>query len=91
MLAYPKFQLTKSEIKGLVEGEVLPFAEVVRPTAALKIVKDDPADDKFLECAVSGKAQVLLSGDNQLLGLKHFRKVEILSPSQFFSRFPEIK
>ena len=40
-----------------------------------------------LECAVSGKDQVLLSGDNDLPGLGHFRKVAILSPSQFFSRF----
>jgi len=91
VLAYPKFQLTKPEIKGLIEGEVLPFAEVVHPTAALRLVKNDPSDDKFLECAVSGKAQVLLSGDKDLLGLRRLSRVEILTPSQFLRRFPQIK
>jgi uncharacterized protein len=91
VLAHPEFQLTKPEIKGLIEGEVLSFAQVIRSTSALKIVKNDPADDKSLECAASGKAQVLFSGDKDLLVLRHFRRVEILSPSQFLSGSPKTK
>jgi uncharacterized protein len=90
VLAYPKFQLAKNEIKGLIEGEVLPFAEIVHTTARLRAVKNDPSDDKFLECAVSARAKVLLSGDKHLLALKTYRKVEILGPSQFMSRFPNL-
>ena len=91
VLAYPKFQLAENEIRGLIEGEVLPFAEIVHPTGRLRIVKNDPSDDKFLECAVSGRAMVLLSGDKNVLALKRFRKVEILSPTQFLSKFPSLK
>jgi len=91
VLAYPKFQLTNAEIRGLVEGEVLPFADIVRSTGHLRIVKNGPSDDKFLECAVSGKAKALISGDKDLLVLRQFRTVEILTPSQFLSGFPNIK
>lgn len=90
VLAYPKFQLTKTEIRGLVEGEVLPFADIVRSTRRLRIVTNDPSDDKFLECAVSGKAKALISDDKDLLVLRQFRTVEILTPAQFLSKFPNI-
>jgi uncharacterized protein len=91
ILAYSKFQLAKNEIRGLIEGEVLPFAEIVQTSGRLRVIKNDPSDDKFLECAVSGRAKVLLSGDKNILALRRFRKVEILSPTQFLSRFPNLK
>jgi putative PIN family toxin of toxin-antitoxin system len=43
----------------------------------------DPRDDKFLEVAIYGKADVLLTGDADLLALHPFRSVEILSPAAF--------
>jgi len=43
----------------------------------------DPKDDKFLELAVSGKADFIISGDDDLQVLNPFRKITILSPRQF--------
>jgi putative PIN family toxin of toxin-antitoxin system len=43
----------------------------------------DPKDNKFLEVAVGGKAEQLISGDGDLLSLKRFREVEIVSPAEF--------
>jgi uncharacterized protein len=43
----------------------------------------DPADDKFLELAVSGKADVIVSGDSDLLALNPFRGIPILAPAAF--------
>lgn len=45
----------------------------------------DPTDDKFLELAVSGRADVILTGDNDLLVLHPFRNVSILSPATFLA------
>src|SRR5205807_6624750 len=45
----------------------------------------DPKDNKFLELAVSGNADFLISGDNDLLVLNPFRKVAILTPRQFLN------
>jgi putative PIN family toxin of toxin-antitoxin system len=43
----------------------------------------DPKDDQFLDVAVNGKANVLMTGDQDLLVLRSFRGVEIVSPAQF--------
>jgi putative PIN family toxin of toxin-antitoxin system len=47
----------------------------------------DPKDNKFLELAVSGKADCIVSGDDDLLILNPFRGIEILSPDEFLKRF----
>ncbi len=43
----------------------------------------DPKDDKFLACAVEGEAAYLVSGDEDLLSLKHFQGVSIVRPADF--------
>ncbi|HEY3848734.1 MAG TPA: putative toxin-antitoxin system toxin component, PIN family, partial [Acetobacteraceae bacterium] len=43
----------------------------------------DPTDDKFLELAVSGKADLILSGDKDLLTLHPFRSIPIVAPATF--------
>lgn len=43
----------------------------------------DPRDDKFLELAVNGRADVIVSGDKDLLALHPFRGIPILTPAEF--------
>lgn len=43
----------------------------------------DPKDDKFLELAVNGKADFIISGDEDLQVLSPFRKIAIVSPRDF--------
>jgi len=43
----------------------------------------DPKDDKFLELAINGEADCIVSGDDDLLMLDPFRGIEILTPSSF--------
>lgn len=45
----------------------------------------DPLDDKFLEVAVNGSADYLMSGDQDLLALHPFRGIPILSPADFLT------
>lgn len=89
VLAYPKFQLSETEIKALIEEDLLPFVQVIKPGIRVRVVKRDPSDNKFLECAVAGKANVLISGDKELLAIRHYRQVRIQTPSRFLEAFQQ--
>ena len=47
----------------------------------------DPDDDKFITCAISGKVKVIISGDKHLLNLNGYKKLEILRPRKFHSKY----
>jgi putative PIN family toxin of toxin-antitoxin system len=53
--------------------------EVLRPVRACR----DPRDNKFLELAIDGEADVIVTGDDDLLVLHPFRGVSILTPARF--------
>jgi uncharacterized protein len=86
VFAYPKFQLSDQEIRPLIEEELLPFVETIRVRRRLAVVRRDPDDDKFLECAVAGRAQYLVTGDRDLRELGSFRGTTILSAGEFLQR-----
>jgi len=91
VLSYPKFKLTEGEIKGLIQEELLPYVEVVKRQRRLRVVERDPSDDKFVECAVAGKAQIIISGDKGLLSIGRYRKIVIQSPAQFLDSNPRLQ
>ena len=59
--------------------------ELVIPKQALAVCRD-PKDDKFLEAALTGKAEALVSGDADLLVLNPFENIPILRPAEFLAR-----
>jgi len=62
-------------------------AEIISPTITLHIIKDDPSDDRILECAVSGRADLIVSGDHHLANLKSFRGIGIIRPADLLRTF----
>ncbi len=86
VLAYPKFRLSDHEIRALVEEELLPFVDTVRVRRRLAVVQRDPDDNKFLECAVTGRASYLVTGDQDLRELESFRGITILTAGEFLER-----
>ena len=86
VFAYPKFQLSDQEIRPLVEDELLPFVQTVRVRRRLAVVRRDPDDDKFLECAVAGRAGYVVTGDRDLRELGSFRGITILTAGEFLER-----
>jgi len=69
VLAYPKFQLSESEIDFLLIHEILPYFEVLTVKPDKPFVTMDPPDDKFVWCAIEGRAEVIVSGEEHLLNL----------------------
>lgn len=83
VLARPKFDryVSRDDRRGFLErlgkiAEFIPIVQFVRECC-------DPSDDKFLEVALNGSADVIITGDDDLLELHPWRDVAILSPSQF--------
>lgn len=61
--------------------------EIERVLRYPKFVQDDPADNRVLECALAGGAQVIVSGDRHLLDLAELEKIPILRPRAFLDRY----
>jgi len=57
----------------------------IASTPKFNLIKDDPDDDKFIECAVAARAQYIISGDKHLLNLKAFQNITVISPSEFLN------
>jgi predicted nucleic acid-binding protein len=49
----------------------------------------DPKDNKFLALAVSGQADYLITGDEDLLVLKSIGAIPIVSPAEFLAKINE--
>ena len=50
-------------------------------------VCEDSDDDKFIECAIAGKCNIIVSGDRHLLKLAEYKGVKILKPRDFIERY----
>ena len=48
---------------------------------------EDPDDDKFIECAIAGKCNIIVSGDTHLLKLKGYKSVRIIKPRDFMEKY----
>lgn len=85
VLAYPKFKLTHQEQTVLL-ADFLPYAETVTEfnlPSDLPVIRDQ-ADQMFLNLAVAGTAEALVTGDNDLLVIKeHFNTPPIMTLSEF--------
>ncbi len=58
-------------------------------TPKIKVVTEDPDDNKFIECAVELESKVIVSGDKHLTEIKKYIDIEIMSPREFIDRFNE--
>jgi putative PIN family toxin of toxin-antitoxin system len=68
----------REQYLALIQG-ASEFVEVTEHIEACR----DPDDDKFLELAISGNADVIISGDDDLKVLHPFQAIPILSPDEF--------
>jgi len=53
------------------------------------VIAYDPSDEKYLECAVAGRADFIISGDRRLTDSRSFQDIRIISPAHFGSIFTE--
>jgi len=63
--------------------KIIEMCDVVEPSRKIDAVKEDPDDNKILECAVEAKADYIVTYDQHLLKLKEFEGIRIISPKVF--------
>jgi putative PIN family toxin of toxin-antitoxin system len=85
VLKRPKFRIAQTELDDFF-ALLLNKAEFVSPSDTVSIIIADPTDNKFLEAALEGKADLIVSGDTHLLDLKVFHEIPILTVREFISR-----
>lgn len=79
---YQKYGLNEEIIDDiavfLYEGTLL-----INDILKLSIIKKDPADNKFISCAIEGEADNIISGDEHLLSLKQYKGIQIVDTKSF--------
>lgn len=91
VLAYPKI----ARRHGWSRKQILAFVQdlsglaIVTPgQIQLSVIREDPDDDRYLECAVEGRAEYIVSGDRHLLALRTYRGIAIVPPRAFLAALP---
>ena len=81
---------TSIRIPLIIKGRGLHFSAIpifssmeIIPVKTRVAVCRDPDDDKFISCAIDGQCYYVVSGDKDLLTLKKFRHVKIVTVSEF--------
>lgn len=65
------------------------FVPVVTPREQIDIIKNDPDDNRVLECALAAEADIIITMDRDLLRLKAFRNIAIIHPKTFSYFMPK--
>ena len=66
---------------------IITHSEMIQPMPFQEQVCEDPDDDKFLACSLSGNSKIIISGDKHLLKVSGYRGITILTPRAFFEKF----
>lgn len=80
-LRLPK-KLTSEVLTLFASGFNLIFAG---KAPSLDIVSADPDDNKLFECAVALKAQIIVSGDKAVIGVRDYMGIKVENPQQFLA------
>jgi putative PIN family toxin of toxin-antitoxin system len=90
VLRYPRLQryydaATRDRFVALIAA----LSEVVELPEAIPPISRDPDDDRVIACAVVGRADVIVSGDKDLLALKQVGRIPVLTAAEFLERLQE--
>ena len=75
-------KMTRQERKEFID-KLIERSDITIGKQLSQIVSRDVKDDKFLACGVEGKVDYIISGDDDLLSLREFEGIRIVSPQQF--------
>jgi uncharacterized protein len=77
-----RFEWPEARLQEVIET-VTSFTKRIEPTQRLDVVKDDPDDNRILECAVEGQAECVVTGDKDLLRLRQHGAIRIVQVAEF--------
>jgi putative PIN family toxin of toxin-antitoxin system len=66
-------------------NKVMSFTTLIEPVEKIDAIKEDPEDNKILECAIASDSEYIITYDvRHLLSLKEFRGIKIIKPEEMF-------
>jgi uncharacterized protein len=74
--------MSDNEIKEWID-DLAHLAVLVPGQITVTVIIEDPADDRYLECALEGEAECIVSGDQHLLRLNRYEHIDVLTPRAF--------
>jgi putative PIN family toxin of toxin-antitoxin system len=80
-----KFHATPEDLQE-AQAIIADCTERVVPTEALDVVKDDPDDNRIVECAVASRSDCIVTGDNDLLRLGEYGGIKMIRVNDFLQR-----
>ena len=72
------FDYSDEEISDIME-KVFAFITMIKPKKKVHVVKDDPDDDKIIECAIESSSKYIITYDKHLLNIGKYKDIEIIS------------
>lgn len=66
-------------------AQIARIGVVVEPSKSIHVVEADPADDRVLEAAAHGGAEITVSGDRHLLRLRSWQGIRLVAPATFLA------
>jgi putative PIN family toxin of toxin-antitoxin system len=82
VLAYSRFGLTPAEILPIVNN-LRKYVQFIEIKSKVDVIKEDLTDNIFLECALDGKADYIISGDHHLLNIGSYEGIKIIRAKDF--------
>lgn len=76
----------KGHINQEVFNRFMNNVEIIDAVAVVNVCRD-PDDNKFIACAVDAKAIYIVSGDKDLLTVKNYDAIEIVTAAEFYERY----
>jgi len=75
-------KFTNEEDEKLVIDGYISKSVIIKPKFNEKVIIEDPSDDKFINCALTSKSNIV-SGDSHLLKLRKYKGIKIMSAKEF--------
>jgi putative PIN family toxin of toxin-antitoxin system len=68
---------------SMAQARITDFTVRVAPAQKIDVVREDPADNRIIECAVEGKSEDLVTRDKHLLKLQSFGGAQMIKVADF--------
>lgn len=83
-----KFHWNEEDI-NLFISKIRTITTIIIPKEKVSVITRDPKDNKILECALAGNADLIVTADQDLIKLKNFKGIGIIHPKTLSWTFPE--
>ncbi|MDD5457657.1 MAG: putative toxin-antitoxin system toxin component, PIN family [Candidatus Margulisbacteria bacterium] len=86
VLQRKKFNFPVDIIPSII-NEIEAISDYIHTNNNISVIKEGPADNRVLECAVAANSDIIITGDKHLLNLKSYKNILITTPANFIKNY----